>query len=163
MLSVEAWGDLTSARCTSTVLAGRKGENHFSPVCLSSSPSSHFPGQRRVPCTSVSQPPASSIVTHSHTAPGTRTFPHRTQPLVTPHPSALAPSWWLFALSRISCTSRKGCSAASALVPLHLAPLYPPFLFFLSSFLLCCSSFPSIYFFTTLFKRILSFSTSCGF
>lgn len=76
------------------------------------------------PAPALSQTPASSIVTHSHTALKNKDIATQDTAPGEPHPEALAPSWWLFALSQISCISRNGCNAGSTLVPLHLTLLY---------------------------------------
>lgn len=72
-----------------------------------------------------------------------------------PHPTAPAPNWWLF-----FCISRNSCHAGSAFswraCCLWASPAGSALflLFFLSSFLLCCSSLPSLYIFPTPFLKI---------
>lgn len=135
----------------------RKGKNHFLPVRLPLSSSSYFPGQRESSAAAVSSPqprplsllaPVPQVQGHPcrgdspwcppPCSPGSQLMALRTLPN------------YLYRQKRLQC---RICLQPVS-VPLQLALLSFSLLFFsLSSFLLCCFSFPSLYFFPTPFKK----------
>lgn len=103
---------------------GRKGKNQFSHLFVVFIKFT-LPWLEKSPLHQLCpRNPPETIVTHSHTALRNKDIATQDTTPGEPHPEALAVSWWLFALCQISCISRNGCNAGSALMPLHLALLY---------------------------------------